>query len=104
MKHETPPFVLAMAYGIINPKTGLPLAYDGEPFSSYHKKNEFKVGNNHLRCEVIQRARLDPNWVGSRRGNNDPPKSGSWSKKSAWSGYRTIPSKMKKIASVLLIL
>ena len=56
VKHETPPFVLAMAYGIINPKTGLPLAYDGEPFSSYPKKNEFKVGNHHLRCEVIRRA------------------------------------------------
>ena len=69
-----------MACRIINPKTEFPLAYDGEPFSSYHKKNEFKVGNNHLRCEVIQRARLDPNWVGSRRGNDDPPKTGSWSK------------------------
>ena len=80
VKHETPPSILAMAYGIINPITGLPLAYDGEPFSSYPKRNEFKVGNIHLRCEVIRRARLNPNWVGSRRGNDGLPKTGSWSK------------------------
>ena len=87
VKHETPLFVLAMAYGIINPKTWLQLAYDGEPFSSYHKKNEFKVGNNHLHCEVIQRARLDPNWVGSRRGNDGPPKQGHGQKIISRSGY-----------------
>ena len=31
----------------------------GEPFTSYHKKNKLKVGNNHLRGEVIRRTCLD---------------------------------------------
>ena len=78
--NTNPQYLLVMAYGIINPETGFPFAYDEEPFTSYHKKNELKVGNNHLRGEVIQRARLDSNWVGVRWGNNVVPKSGSWSK------------------------
>ena len=59
--NSTPQYLLVMAYGIINPKTGFPFAYDEELFTSYHKKNEFKVGNNHLRGKVIQRACLDSN-------------------------------------------
>ena len=81
MNHKVPQYLLVMASGIINPKTGFPFTYDGELFTSYHRKNEFKVGNNHLLCEVFRRARLDPNWVGNGRGNNDPPESASWSKK-----------------------
>ena len=81
MKRKDPTYLLVMANGIINPKSGFPFAYDEEPFISYHKKNEFKVGNIHLRCEVVRRARLDPNFIGSKRGNSDPPKTASWPRK-----------------------
>ena len=63
MKRKDLTYLLVMANGIINPKSGFPFAYDEEPFISYHKKNEFKVGNIHLRCEVVRRARLDPNFI-----------------------------------------
>ena len=69
-----------MAHDMINPKTGFPFSLDGEPFSSYHKKNEYKVGNTHLVCEVLRRAQLNPNWVGVRSGNNDEPQPKSWNK------------------------
>ena len=81
MKRKDPIYLLVMANGIINPKSGFPFAYDEDPFISYHKKNEFKVGNIHLRCEVVRRERLDPNFIGSKRGNSDPPKTASWSRK-----------------------
>ena len=45
MKRKDPIYLLVMANGLINPKTGFPFVYDGEPFISYHKKNEFKVCN-----------------------------------------------------------
>ena len=80
MCHKTLQYLLVMAYRIINPGTGLPFFFDREPFISYHKKSELKVGNNHLRCEVVRRAQLEPNWVGVRWGNNDQPKPMSWSK------------------------
>ena len=51
-----------MAHEIINPKNGFLITLDDEPFSSFHKKNEYKVGNTHLICEVVCRARLNPNW------------------------------------------
>lgn len=71
---KNPKFLLAMAHGIINPTTGFPLLRpDGEPFCSYHKKNEYKVGNTHLISEITRRAKLDPNWVGVRLGNTSLP-------------------------------
>ena len=79
MCNKTPQYLLAMAYSTINPKTGFPFSYDGEPFASYHKTNEFKVGNDHLICEVLRRPRLDPNRVGVRWGNNDQQKPKYWS-------------------------
>ena len=88
MKQKDPPYLLVMANGIINPKTGFPFTYDGEPFTSYHKKNEFKVGNNPLHCAVLRKAQLVPIWVGSGRSkNNEPPKTASWLEKNVWSGY-----------------
>ena len=83
--HETtcnknPKSLLAIAHEIIDPKTGFPFALDGEPFSSYHKKNEYKVGNTHLIYEVIRRAQLNPNWEGVGSGNNDQPQPKSWNK------------------------
>ena len=69
-----------MAHDVINPQTGFPFSHNSEPFISYYKKNEFKVGNNNLICEVIRRARLDTGWVGGRWGNNDQPQPKSWSK------------------------
>ena len=76
-----PKFLLAMAHDIINPKTGFPLLpLDGEPFCSFHKQNDYKVGNTHLISEIARRAVLDPNWVGIRSGNNDQPLPKSWSK------------------------
>ena len=76
---KDPKFLLAMAHGIINPKTGFPiLRPDGEPFCSYHKKNEYKAGNTHLISEIIRRATLDPNWVGVRFGKNSLPQPKSW--------------------------
>ena len=80
MCDKNPQYLLVMAYGIINPETGFPFSFDREPFISYHKKSELKIGNNHLRCEVVRRARLNPNWVGVRWGNNALPKPLSWSK------------------------
>ena len=81
MKRKDPIYLLVMANGIINPISGFPFAYDEDPFISYHKKNEFKVSNIYLRCEVVRRARLNPNFIGSKRGNSDPPKTASWSRK-----------------------
>ena len=83
--HETscnknPNFLLAMAHDIINPKTGFPLTLDGEPFCSFHKENEYKVGSTHLISEISRRARLNPNWVGIRSGNNDQPQPKSWNR------------------------
>ena len=69
-----------MAHEIINPKTGFPLTLDGEPFCSFQKKNEYKVGNTHLISGVSCRARLDPNWVGVISGNNDQPQPKSWNR------------------------
>ena len=80
MKRKDPKYLLVMANGTINPMSGFPFAYDEDPFISYHKKNEFKVGNIHLRCEVVRRARLDPNFTGSKKDNSDPPKTASWSR------------------------
>ena len=80
MKLYDPKYLLVMANGTINPMSGFPISYDEDPFISYHKKNEFKVGNIHLRCEVVRRARLDPNFIGSKKGNSDPPKTASWSR------------------------
>lgn len=77
---NNPRFLLAMAHDVINPQTGFPFSHNSEPFISYYKKNEFKVGNNNLICEVIRRARLDTGWVGGRWGNNDQPQPKSWSK------------------------
>ena len=78
--NENPNFLPAMAHEIINPKTGFLFTLDGELFSSFHKKNEYKVGNTHLICEVIRRVRLNHNWVGVRSGNNDEPQPKSWNK------------------------
>ena len=64
--NKNPRFLLAMAHDVINPQTGFPFSHNSEPFISYYKKNEFKVGNNNLICEVIRRARLDTGWVGGR--------------------------------------
>ena len=76
-----PKFLVAMAQDIINQKTGFPLLpLDGEPFCSFHKKNDYKVGNTHLISEISRRAVLDPNWVGIRCGNNNLPLPKSWSK------------------------
>ena len=76
-----PKFLLAMAQDIINQKTGFPLLpLDGEPFCSFYKKNDYKVGNIHLISEISRRAVLDPNWVGIRCGKNDLPLPKSWSK------------------------
>ena len=91
MKRKDPTYLLVMANGLIHPKTGFPFVYDGELFISYHKKNEFKVGNIHLRCEVVRRARLDPNFIGSKRGNSDPPKTASWSRKKCVEWLRNNP-------------
>ena len=103
MKRKDPMYLLVMANGSINPKSGFPFTYDEDPFISYHKKNEFKVGNIHLRCEVVQRARLGPSFIRSKKGNSDPPKTASWPQKNVWSSYRTIQSTMTRIASTLLI-
>ena len=101
MKHKDPPYLLVMANGIINPKTGFSFTYDGEPFTSYYKKNEFKVGNNHLRCEILQRAQLIPNWVGSRRStNNEPPKTASWSKEMGGVAIKESDQKWSEVEGV----
>ena len=56
-----PKFLLAMAHDIINQKTGFPLLLlDGEPFCSFHKMNDYKVGKTHLISEITRRAVLDP--------------------------------------------
>ena len=83
--HETscnknPKFLLAMAHKIFNPKTDFSLTLDGEPFCSFYKKNEYKVGNTHLISEISRRARLNPKRVGVRSGNNDQPKPKSWNR------------------------
>ena len=91
MKQKDPTYLLVMATGLINPKTGFPIVYDEEPFISYHKKNEFKVGNVHLRGEVVRRARLNPNFIGYNRGNGDPPKTASWPRKKSEEWLRKNP-------------
>ena len=48
MCNKTQQYLLAMVYGMIMPETRFPFSYNGKPFTSYHKKNKFKVGNNHL--------------------------------------------------------
>ena len=78
LKQKDPTYLLVMATGLIHPKTGFPFVYDEEPFISYQKKNDIKVGNIHLRGEVVRRARLNPNFIGYNRGNGDPPKTASW--------------------------
>ena len=79
--NKNPKFLLAMAHGIINPKTGFPLLTpDGEPFCSFHKKNEYKVGNTHFISEITRRAKLDPNWAGVRLGNTSLPQPKSWNR------------------------
>ena len=56
MCNISPQYLFAMVYGIIMPKTGFLFSYNGEPFTSYHKKNAFKVGSNHLISKVLCRA------------------------------------------------
>ena len=103
MKRNDPTYLLVMANGIINPNSGFPFAYNEEPFISHHKKNEFKVGNIHLPCEVVRRARLDPNFLEVKGVIVIHQKRHHGQEKNVWSGYRTIQSTMTRIASTLLI-
>ena len=56
MCNKTPQYLLTIAYGIIIPETGFTFSYNEESFTSYHKMNRIKVGDNHLISEVLSRA------------------------------------------------